>query len=96
MVSVSILALFVPFRTYALAMSLQDVIALRKRSGTTSGAVNLNGWPQNPVSFRRCSGYVEQFDVQSPELTVRESIKFSAKLRLDPELVKAEKIWIPG
>jgi ABC-type multidrug transport system ATPase subunit len=47
--------------------------------------VFLNGWPQEIDSFRRCSGYVEQFDVQSPELTVFETIRFSARLRLDQE-----------
>eukprot|EP00804_Cyclotella_cryptica_P005988 CCRYP_000244-RD/>CCRYP_000244-RD protein AED:0.08 eAED:0.08 QI:148/1/1/1/0.86/0.87/16/1290/1209 len=63
--------------------TLMDVIALRKRSGTITGEILLNGFPQNNVSFRRCSGYVEQFDVQSAELTVRETIRFSAILRLD-------------
>ena len=67
-----------------------DIIALRKRSGTVSGEVRLNGWPQEPCSFRRCSGYVEQFDVQTPELTVRESILFSARLRLDPSSVRSD------
>jgi ABC-type multidrug transport system ATPase subunit len=43
----------------------------------------LNGHPQEPKSFRRCTGYVEQFDVQSPALTIRETIEFSAKLRLE-------------
>jgi len=38
-----------------------DVIALRKGSGNISGTVLLNGFPQEPISFRRCSGYVEQF-----------------------------------
>lgn len=60
-----------------------DVIALRKEGGEISGEVLLNGFPQEKVSFRRCSGYVEQFDVQSAELTVRETIRFSAELRLD-------------
>lgn len=47
----------------------------------------LNGFKQDPISFRRCSGYVEQFDVQSPELTVRETVLFSARLRLDVRAV---------
>lgn len=64
--------------------TLMDVIALRKSSGIISGEVRLNGFLQDAKSFRRCSGYVEQFDVQSPELTVRETILFSARLRLDP------------
>lgn len=63
--------------------SRQDVIALRKGSGEISGEILLNGFPQEKVSFRRCSGYVEQFDVQSAELTVRETIRFSALLRLE-------------
>ena len=70
---------------------IQDVISLRKRSGTISGEVRLNGWLQDPVSFRRCSGYVEQFDVQSPELTVRETVLFSARLRLDPLIVDTDE-----
>jgi len=43
----------------------------------------LNGHPQESHSFRRCTGYVEQFDEQQPELTVRETVAFSAKLRLE-------------
>jgi len=68
-----------------------DVIALRKRSGTITGDVRLNGFLQDPITFRRCSGYVEQFDVQAPELTVRETILFSARLRLDPALVDTDE-----
>lgn len=60
-----------------------DVIALRKTSGTITGEVRLNGFFQDRVSFLRCSGYVEQFDVQQAELTVRETVVFSARLRLD-------------
>lgn len=57
----------------------------------TNDCIRLSLRPQELVSFRRCSGYVEQFDVQSPELTVRETIFFSAKLRLDPTLVKTDE-----
>ena len=66
--------------------TLMDVIALRKRSGTITGEVRLNGWLQEPISFRRASGYVEQFDIQSPELSVRETVLFSARLRLDSSI----------
>jgi len=68
-----------------------DVIALRKRSGIITGDVRLNGYLQDPITFRRCSGYVEQFDVQSPELTVRETVLFSARLRLDPTAVESDE-----
>ena len=63
--------------------TLMDVIALRKEGGEISGDILLNGFPQEEISFRRCSGYVEQFDVQSAELTVRETMRFSAQLRID-------------
>lgn len=71
--------------------TLMDVIAGRKSSGTVLGEVRLNGFLQDPMSFRRASGYVEQFDVQSPELTVLETVEFSAKLRIDRELVENEE-----
>ena len=71
--------------------TLMDVIALRKTTGTISGEVRLNGHLQDPVFFRRCSGYVEQFDVQSPQLTVRETVLFSARLRLDPKKVHTDE-----
>jgi ABC-type multidrug transport system ATPase subunit len=60
-----------------------DVIAMRKTSGTITGDIKLNGFPQERISFLRCSGYVEQFDVQQAELTVRETVVFCARLRLD-------------
>ncbi|KAL7552795.1 hypothetical protein ACHAWF_016049 [Thalassiosira exigua] len=63
--------------------TLMDVIAMRKTSGSIEGQIELNGFAQERVSFLRSSGYVEQFDVQQPELTVRETIEFSARLRLD-------------
>jgi len=59
------------------------VIALRKTHGTISGEVRLNGILQDKKTFPRFSGYVEQFDVQSAELTDYETVLFSAHLRLD-------------
>mmetsp|Transcript_888 Transcript_888/g.1257 ORF Transcript_888/g.1257 Transcript_888/m.1257 type:complete len:1050 (+) Transcript_888:1338-4487(+) len=63
--------------------TLMDVIAMRKTSGSITGKIELNGHEQERTSFLRSSGYVEQFDVQSPELTVRETVEFSGRLRLD-------------
>lgn len=71
--------------------TLMDVIALRKTSGTIEGDVRLNGFEQDPTVFRRCSGYVEQFDVQTAELTVRETVLFSARLRLDVTKVENDE-----
>ncbi|KAG7350244.1 ABC-2 type transporter-domain containing protein [Nitzschia inconspicua] len=63
--------------------TLMDVLSLRKSSGEITGEVQLNGHPQEELTFRRCTGYVEQFDVQSAQLTIRETCEFSAKLRLE-------------
>lgn len=56
---------------------------MRKTSGTVLGEILINGFPQERKAFRRVTGYVEQFDVQAPELTVRETVLYSARLRLD-------------
>lgn len=63
-----------------------DVLSLRKQSGEVTGDIHLNGFPQEPNAFRRCAGYVEQFDTQSPQLTIRETVEFSAKMRLDESI----------
>ena len=74
--------------------TLMDVLSLRKTSGEIEGEVWLNGHPQEEESFRRCTGYVEQFDEQSEQLTVRETVEFSALLRLDEhdEAVNSESM----
>ena len=41
----------------------------------------MNGHPKEQATFARVSGYVEQFDVHSPQTTVREALLFSAQLR---------------
>jgi len=51
--------------------TLMDVLAMRKTSGEISGDIRVNGHPQKEKSFRRCAGYVEQFDVQSPQVSWR-------------------------
>ena len=63
--------------------TLMDVLSLRKSSGEITGEVRLNGHLQEERSFRRCTGYVEQFDTQTAQLTIRETCEFSAKLRLE-------------
>jgi len=62
--------------------TLMDVIAMRKHTGTVTGKIRVNGFDQDPHSFRRSIGYVEQFVTVSSQLTVKESVLFSAKLRL--------------
>ena len=63
--------------------TLLDCLARRKTGGEITGSVTINGVPQDDT-FKRYTGYVEQFDVLHPRLTVRETLQFSAALRLPP------------
>ena len=69
--------------------TLLDVLACRKTVGKTEGGIFLNGFPREPTSFARLTAYCEQMDVHTALATVRESLAFSAALRL-PETVDAE------
>lgn len=66
--------------------TLMDVLAFRKTTGAVRGRISINGVPASQGMVKRVSGYVEQEDVHLGEYTIRESILFSAKLRLDPSL----------
>ena len=72
--------------------TLMDVLSLRKASGEVTGDIRVNGHPQESNSFRRMTGYVEQFDTQSPQLTIRETVEFSAKMRLDESIPVETKL----
>eukprot|EP00611_Tribonema_gayanum_P003869 TRINITY_DN130_c1_g1_i1.p1 TRINITY_DN130_c1_g1~~TRINITY_DN130_c1_g1_i1.p1 ORF type:complete len:1263 (+),score=431.44 TRINITY_DN130_c1_g1_i1:191-3979(+) len=63
--------------------TLLDVLASRKSGGDITGLVTLNGHPKDKKSFTRVAGYVEQNDVHSPVVTVREAVMFSATMRLE-------------
>ncbi|EGG18744.1 ABC transporter G family protein [Cavenderia fasciculata] len=70
--------------------TLLDVLAKRKTMGTMEGQAYLNG-KELGIDFERITGYVEQMDVHNPNLTVRESLRFSAKMRQDPLVPLEEK-----
>lgn len=61
--------------------TLMDVLSGRKTGGVIQGDIRMNGYPKEQATFARVSGYVEQFDVHSPQTTVREALLFSAQLR---------------
>eukprot|EP00184_Porphyridium_aerugineum_P002623 CAMPEP_0184693522 /NCGR_PEP_ID=MMETSP0313-20130426/1714_1 /TAXON_ID=2792 /ORGANISM="Porphyridium aerugineum, Strain SAG 1380-2" /LENGTH=1525 /DNA_ID=CAMNT_0027151613 /DNA_START=498 /DNA_END=5072 /DNA_ORIENTATION=+ len=61
--------------------TLLDVLAQRKTKGEITGTIEINRLPQD-ANFSRYSGYVEQMDIHYERLTVRESLLFSAQLRL--------------
>ena len=69
--------------------TLLDVLAGRKNSGTMTGDILLNGFPKEPKSFARLTGYVEQQDIHGAFSTVGEALRFAAVLRL-PADVPAE------
>eukprot|EP00189_Rhodosorus_marinus_P009860 CAMPEP_0184740756 /NCGR_PEP_ID=MMETSP0315-20130426/3753_1 /TAXON_ID=101924 /ORGANISM="Rhodosorus marinus, Strain UTEX LB 2760" /LENGTH=1400 /DNA_ID=CAMNT_0027210617 /DNA_START=206 /DNA_END=4408 /DNA_ORIENTATION=+ len=70
--------------------TLMDVLARRKTAGDISGEILVNGFAQG-MSFGRMSGYVEQMDIHVSKTTVREAIKFSAKLRIGHEFDEEQR-----
>ncbi|KAJ6824204.1 ABC transporter G family member 42-like [Iris pallida] len=64
--------------------TLMDVLAGRKTGGYIEGGIRISGFPNNQSTFARISGYCEQNDVHSPQVTVREcliSLHFFVSLR---------------
>ena len=57
-----------------------DVLSARVRP--TSGAITCNGVPLTPNLFRSIAAFVPQHDLLIPTLTVKETLKFHADLRL--------------
>ncbi|XP_061350163.1 pleiotropic drug resistance protein 2-like isoform X2 [Gastrolobium bilobum] len=68
--------------------TMMDVLAGRKTDGYIEGSISISGYPKNQATFARISGYCEQNDIHSPNLTVYESLLFSAYLRLTNEVDK--------
>ncbi|GJM87710.1 hypothetical protein PR202_ga03692 [Eleusine coracana subsp. coracana] len=70
--------------------TLMDVLAGRKTGGYIEGNIWISGFPKKQETFARVSGYCEQNDIHSPQVTVYESLLFSAWLRL-PMSVNSDK-----
>eukprot|EP00252_Welwitschia_mirabilis_P009404 TRINITY_DN2197_c1_g4_i2.p1 TRINITY_DN2197_c1_g4~~TRINITY_DN2197_c1_g4_i2.p1 ORF type:complete len:1146 (+),score=116.07 TRINITY_DN2197_c1_g4_i2:852-4289(+) len=66
--------------------TLMDVLAGRKTGGYIEGSINISGYPKVQETFARISGYCEQTDIHSPQVTVHESLIYSAWLRLGGEI----------
>ncbi|KAK7401781.1 hypothetical protein VNO78_13544 [Psophocarpus tetragonolobus] len=62
--------------------TLLEILAGRIPSCKVSGQVLVNHMPMDVKQFRRTSGYVTQEDALFPSLTVRETLMYSAMLRL--------------
>lgn len=65
--------------------TLMDVLSGRKTGGTIEGDIRIGGYPKVQETFARISGYCEQTDIHSPQITVEESVTYSAWLRLPRE-----------
>ncbi|KAL8505052.1 hypothetical protein ACS0TY_016310 [Phlomoides rotata] len=66
--------------------TLMDVLAGRKTGGYIEGSISISGYPKNQATFTRVSGYCEQNDIHSPNVTVYESVLYSAWLRLPADV----------
>ncbi|KAH9312919.1 hypothetical protein KI387_027954, partial [Taxus chinensis] len=72
--------------------TLMDVLAGRKTGGYIEGDIRVSGFPKRQETFARISGYCEQNDIHSPQVTVRESLIYSAFLRLPKEIDSNTKV----
>ncbi|CAA7402812.1 unnamed protein product [Spirodela intermedia] len=72
--------------------TLMDVLAGRKTGGYVEGDIKISGYHKVQATFARISGYCEQTDIHSPQVTVRESLIYSAFLRLPKEVSKEDKL----
>ncbi|KAE8729829.1 hypothetical protein F3Y22_tig00003151pilonHSYRG00032 [Hibiscus syriacus] len=71
--------------------TLLDVLSARKTGGYIEGDIKISGYPKEHKTFARISGYVEQNDIHSPQVTVEESLWFPSSLRLPKEMSKAQR-----
>ncbi|KAF2724916.1 hypothetical protein K431DRAFT_281389 [Polychaeton citri CBS 116435] len=55
---------------------------LMGKTTNTGGTIKINGWSKNMSRYKKLIGYVPQDDIVFPELTVRENILHSARVRL--------------
>ncbi|EOY31544.1 Pleiotropic drug resistance 2 [Theobroma cacao] len=62
--------------------TLLGVLAGRKTIGCIEGEIRVGGCPKVQETFAKISGFCEQTDIHSPQITVEESLIFSAWLRL--------------
>ena len=75
--------------------TLMDVLAGRKTAGYVLGNITISGYQKKQETFARISVYCEQNDIHSPNVTVYESLLYSAWLRLSPDInAKTRKVGI--
>ncbi|XP_074327306.1 ABC transporter G family member 29-like [Apium graveolens] len=72
--------------------TLMDVLSGRKTGGHIEGDIRISGYPKKQETFARVTGYCEQNDIHSPQVTVRESLIYSAFLRLSKDINTEDKM----
>ncbi|KAL2559146.1 ABC transporter G family member 29 [Forsythia ovata] len=55
-------------------MTQVDVLAGSKTEGYIEGYIRISGFPKNQENFAKISGYCEQNNIRSPQVTVKEFI----------------------
>ncbi|KAJ3100135.1 ATP-binding cassette sub- G member 2 [Phlyctochytrium planicorne] len=70
--------------------TLLNCLSGRLSTGTISGKILYDSYPRNPRTWRRTMAFVEQDDVLYSQITVRETLRFAASLRL-PATYTAEQ-----
>ncbi|KAK0725877.1 ABC-2 type transporter-domain-containing protein [Lasiosphaeris hirsuta] len=71
--------------------TLLNTLSQRQTVGVVTGDMLVDGKPLGG-DFQRSTGFVEQMDLHDETATVREALEFSALLRQDRNIPKAEKI----
>lgn len=71
--------------------TLLHLLAGRAGHGAVTGRVLLNGRPRD-AAFKRIAAFVQQEDYLIPTLTVRETLMYSAELRLPQAMPMREKV----
>lgn len=71
--------------------TLLNTLSQRQRIGAVSGSFLVDGRPLG-TEFQRITGFVEQQDLHDRTATIREAIEFSAVLRQERHIPRAEKI----
>ncbi|KAG6555126.1 hypothetical protein Mapa_003161 [Marchantia paleacea] len=72
--------------------TLMDVLAGRKTGGYIDGDIRVSGFTKRQDTFARISGYVEQNDIHSPQVTVYESLIYSSWLRLPDSVQESTRL----
>ena len=71
--------------------TLLNTLSQRQKVGVVAGDMLVDGRPLG-MEFQRGTGFCEQMDLHDGTATVREALEFSAILRQDRHISRAEKL----